>query len=104
VPHHTVIPTDYASRYPYQTDNRLPFPPDTVYGDALTVLSHLAGMTERLRLGTNVIPMYTQHPVALAKQAATVDSLSGGRLGLGIGTGWLAEEAEVLNLPTPGRP
>jgi probable F420-dependent oxidoreductase len=103
VPHHTVIPTDYASRYPYQADDRLPFPSDTVYGDALTVLSHLGGMTERLRLGTNVIPMYTQHPVALAKQAATVDALSGGRLELGIGTGWLAEEAEVLGVPTDHR-
>lgn len=103
VPEHTVVPTEYESRYPYQPDARLPFPADTVYCDALGVLDHIAAVTETVRLSTSVIPIISRHPLALAKQAATVDLLSGGRLELGIGAGWLAEEATALGLPANKR-
>ncbi|MDT2003832.1 TIGR03619 family F420-dependent LLM class oxidoreductase [Rhodococcus opacus] len=103
VPHHTIVPTSYASRYPYQRDNKLPFPADTLYSDSLTLLSYVAGVTTRVRLGTNVIPLITQHPLALAKQAATVDHLSRGRLELGLGSGWLTEEGAALGQPTDKR-
>jgi probable F420-dependent oxidoreductase len=103
VPHHTVVPTVYASRYPYQKDSKLPFAADTIYTDSLTLLSHIAAVTTRVRLGTNVIPINTQHPLTLAKQAATVDHLSCGRLTLGIGAGWLTEEAVALGQPTDRR-
>ncbi|PBC57941.1 LLM class F420-dependent oxidoreductase [Rhodococcus sp. ACPA1] len=103
LPHHTIIPTDYASRYPYQKDSKLPFPADTLYSDSLTLLSYVAAVTTHVRLGTNVIPLITQHPLALAKQAATVDHLSGGRLELGLGSGWLTEEGTVLGQPTNKR-
>ena len=103
VPHHTLMPVEYDSVYPYQGSQRLPFPPNTIYGDALGVLAHVAAVTERIRLATNVVPLITQHPLALAKQAATVDHLSGGRLELGLGGGWLREEGEILGQPTDRR-
>jgi alkanesulfonate monooxygenase SsuD/methylene tetrahydromethanopterin reductase-like flavin-dependent oxidoreductase (luciferase family) len=62
-------------------------------------LSHAAAVTERVRLATCVIPLTCHHPIALAKDAATVDCLSGGRLELGVGAGWLKEEAALLGLP-----
>jgi len=102
-PHHTIVPTEYESRYPYQPDSRLPFPADTMYSDALTLLAHIAAVTSRVRLGTGIIPLTTQHPLSLAKQAATVDHLSDGRLDLGIGAGWLVEEAVVLGQATDRR-
>jgi probable F420-dependent oxidoreductase len=103
VPSHTVIPAAYESSYPYSPDQRLPVPADTVFGDALGVLSYIAAVTQTLKLSTGVIPIIAQHPLALAKQAATTDLLSGGRLELGLGAGWLKEEAEVLGLPTDRR-
>jgi len=102
-PHHTVVPTEYESRYPYQLDNKLPFPSDTIYSDSLTLLAYVAALTTRVRLGTNVIPIITQHPLVLAKQAASLDHLSGGRLDLGLGAGWLAEEGIALAQGTDRR-
>ena len=73
------------------------------YHDALTVLSVVAGATDRITLGTRVlIPVY-RHPVVLAKQLSTLDHLSHGRLVLGVGAGWMAEEFEVVGVPLSER-
>jgi probable F420-dependent oxidoreductase len=73
------------------------------YHDALTVLSVVAGATEHISLGTRVlIPVY-RNPVVLAKQLSTLDHLSGGRLVLGVGAGWMAEEFEVVGVPLSER-
>lgn len=61
-----------------------------------TTLSHVAGLTQRIRLGTSILLLGLRNPVLVAKQAATLDQLSGGRLILGIGAGWLAREFENL--------
>ena len=53
--------------------------------DALTVLAAYAGATERIRLGTGVVPIYTRTPATMAQTAATLDEYSGGRLNLGLG-------------------
>jgi probable F420-dependent oxidoreductase len=73
------------------------------YHDALTVLSVVAGATESITLGTRVlIPVY-RNPVVLAKQLSTLDHLSGGRLVLGVGAGWMAEEFDVVGVPLSER-
>ena len=63
--------------------------------DPLDLLAFLAAHTERLGLATGVLVLPNHHPVVLAKRVATVDALSGGRLRLCVGTGWLKEEIEA---------
>jgi alkanesulfonate monooxygenase SsuD/methylene tetrahydromethanopterin reductase-like flavin-dependent oxidoreductase (luciferase family) len=69
----------------------------------MSFLGFIAGATKTLRLGTYVIPAINRDPLTLAKQVATVDLLSGGRVELGIGAGYLPEEAEVLGRPSDHR-
>jgi probable F420-dependent oxidoreductase len=76
------------------------FRPD-FFGDQpapLVALASAAGLTTRLRLGTMVLAADYRHPVMLAKEAATLDQLSGGRLELGLGAGWLQREYESAGL------
>ena len=63
--------------------------------DPLDLLAFLAGQTGRLGLATGVLVLPNHHPVVLAKRAATVDALSGGRLRLAVGVGWMKEEIEA---------
>jgi probable F420-dependent oxidoreductase len=66
---------------------------------ATEVLSYAAALTERVRLGTSVLVSAMHRPVMLAKQLATIDQLSGGRLVVGIGMGWSIEEHELSGYP-----
>jgi probable F420-dependent oxidoreductase len=66
------------------------------YLEALTALAYLAGMTRRVRLGTHVLILPYRNPVLTAKVVTTIDHVSGGRLDLGIGVGWMREEFEAL--------
>jgi probable F420-dependent oxidoreductase len=66
--------------------------------EPLTTLSVLCGMTSRVRLGTNILIAALRRPVVLAKAAATLDVLSGGRLDLGVGIGWQREEYDAAGL------
>ena len=75
----------------------------TPWGDAFISLTLAAAITERVRLGPSLIPLIITDPLTLAKQAATLDVYSEGRLELGIGAGWLVEEAQALGRPTDHR-
>ena len=66
--------------------------------DSLTTLGYVAAATERVRLGTSVLILPLHEPVLLAKQAATLHALSGGRLRLGVGVGWIAEEFGLMGV------
>jgi probable F420-dependent oxidoreductase len=96
---HVVWPTRYESRYPYSPDGRLPGGPRTLLPDPLIWMAHVAAATTALRLITGVLVLPQRNPLVLAKQAATLDHLSGGRIALGIGVGWLREEFEAIGVP-----
>ena len=97
---HVVVPREFRSPYPYAADgiNSTIYPPDVML-EALSLLTFVAGATERIQLGTSVLVLPMRQPVLLAKVLATLDHLSGGRLTLGVGVGWCEEEFEVLDLP-----
>jgi len=81
-----------------------PLAPGAAMLDPIVALSHLAGVTERVRLGTGIIILPQRNPVVTAKEIATLDHLAGGgRVLLGIGVGWLAEEFATLGVPFEDR-
>ncbi len=100
---HVIIPGDYASRYPYNSSGKLGIPLDTPFADPLITLSFIAAHTTKLRLGTGINILPQSNPMLLAKQVASLDQLSGGRLLLGLGVGWLAEEFKAMGAPFAGR-
>jgi probable F420-dependent oxidoreductase len=95
---HVAVPVGYASRYPYSDTGRMPLPDDCEIPDPLELLAWLAGQTTRLRLGTGILVLPEHHPLQLAKRVATIDRLSGGRVFLGVGVGWMREELEALGI------
>jgi len=90
---HVVMCVAVESVYPYDPSGRSPFSADTVQPDPLVWLTYVAAATTRLRLGTAVLILPQHNPVILAKTPASLDRLSGGRLMLGVGVGWVQEEA-----------
>lgn len=92
---HAVLATRYDSVYPYDSSGRVELAADCPVPDPLDLLAFLSGHTDRLGLATGVLVLPNHHPVVLAKRAATVDALSGGRLRLCVGVGWLREEIEA---------
>lgn len=95
---HVAVPVGYASRYPYSDTGRMPLAEDCELPDPLDLLAWLAGQTERIRLGTGILVLPEHHPLQLAKRCATIDRLSGGRLFLGVGVGWMREEVAALGI------
>lgn len=93
---HVVMCPDYESRYPYDPSGRSPFHEDVVQPDPLIWLSYVAAATKKLRLATGILILPQRNPVVLAKMLASLDRLSGGRLLLGVGVGWVREEAEAV--------
>jgi probable F420-dependent oxidoreductase len=96
---HVVLFQDYASQYPYAADGRIPAPPGSGLLEPLITLTYLAARTTTVRLGTAMLLLPQRNPVYVAKDVATLDWLSGGRVDLGIGVGWLKEEFDALNVP-----
>ncbi len=96
---HTLVPVGYQSAYPYSDSGRMPGPEDSPIPDPLIWLSYVAGATSTIRLGTGILILPQRNPITLAKEVATLDQLSGGRVELGIGVGWLEEEFDAIGVP-----
>ena len=94
---HVIIPNSIRSLYPYSPTGE--FGTDGSCMDQLTLLSFLAGITTRIGLLSSVMVLPHRNPLLAAKMLATVDVLSGGRLTVGCGVGWMREEFEVLEAP-----
>ncbi|HLZ71902.1 MAG TPA: LLM class F420-dependent oxidoreductase [Dehalococcoidia bacterium] len=97
---HLVMPVEYSSRYPYNASGRMAAGPDDTYFEPLGLIAYLGGRTRRIRLGTSVLIAPYRHPVVTAKYLAGLDQLTGGRLLLGVGVGWMAEEFAALGAPS----
>ncbi|MGH7092315.1 MAG: TIGR03619 family F420-dependent LLM class oxidoreductase [Stellaceae bacterium] len=78
---------------------RAQFPRSPLFYDPVLTLTWVAAVTERVRLGTSVLVLPMRHPLPLAKELATLHNLSGGRLILGVGVGWLEPEFAALGSP-----
>jgi probable F420-dependent oxidoreductase len=96
---HTVVPAGYESDYPYDRSGRMPGPEDSPIPDPLIWLAYVAAATTTIKLATGILIAPQRHPVLLAKETGTLASLSGDRLVLGVGAGWLAEEFDALDVP-----
>jgi len=96
---HVILPSRIDSRYPYTADGKIPAKPDTPIPDPLIWLAFAAAAAPSLRLGTCILIVPQRNPLVLAKELATLDQLSGGRVELGLGVGWLREEFDALGIP-----
>ena len=97
---HTVIPSGYESVYPYSESGKIAGgAEDLILPDPLIWMAHMAGATERINFGTAILILPQHSPVVCAAQVATLDYMSGGRVLLGIGVGWLKEEFDVIGAP-----
>lgn len=94
---HVVFPVKSGSEYPYTLDGKFPGVGDAL--ETFTILGVVAGATEKLRLVPSVLVLPYRNPVLTAKMVASLDVLSGGRVTLGVGVGWLKEEFEALRSP-----
>ena len=96
---HVMVPVEYESKYPYSKDGKMGGDSTNPFLDPLIALTAVAAHTKTLRLGTGVNILSQANPLLLAKQAASLDVLSGGRFMLGAGIGWLKEEFEAMGVP-----
>lgn len=100
---HVVVPEGYQSPYPYSSSGKMGGPDDMNIPDPLPWLSYAAAVTTSIKLATGVIVLPQRNVVYTAKEFATLDQLSGGRVVLGVGAGWMREEFEVLGVDFDSR-
>jgi probable F420-dependent oxidoreductase len=100
---HVVVPSGYQSTYPYSADGKMPGHEESPIPDPLIWLAYIAAATDLIRLATGILILPQRNPVVLAKELATLDHLSGGRMILGVGIGWLAEEFAAIGVPFADR-
>lgn len=100
---HILYPEGYESTYPYAPDGKMPGTGDSPIPDPLIWLAFVAANTTTLKLATGISLLPERHPVTYAKEVATLDNMSNGRVILGVGIGWLREEFDALNVPWEGR-
>jgi probable F420-dependent oxidoreductase len=98
-PEHVIFLERFSSRYPYSRGQNLPITTDIPLLNPFVALTYAAAHTKRIRLATGICLVPEYNPLLLAKICATLDYLSGGRLVLGIGIGWLREEFDALGIP-----
>lgn len=96
---HVVMVDRPASRYPYSDDGKIAVPAVADWIDPLIGLAFAAAATTTIGIATGVLLLPEHNPLLVAKQAATLDRLSAGRLTLGVGIGWSKEEFDALGVP-----
>jgi probable F420-dependent oxidoreductase len=96
---HIAWPGEVRSKYPYSDDGSFAPPPDMPWLDPIGTLFFVAGCTERIHLGTTVLILGYRPAVLTAKAISSLDSVSDGRVILGVGVGWMREEFDVLGMP-----
>ncbi len=99
VPDHVVVPRSIASRYPYSASGEFPGAVSGACFDQFTLLAFVAAINTTARLLTSVTVIPHRGAVHTAKIVSTIDVLSGGRMILGVGAGWMKEEFEALGAP-----
>ncbi len=95
---HVVLPENFKSAYPYSKDGKMPGGDGALVPDPIIWLAYLAGVTTKLKLATGIVILPQRNPLMFAKETATLDLMSQGRLILGVGIGWLKEEFEALDV------
>jgi probable F420-dependent oxidoreductase len=96
---HVVVPAHYESWDPYSNSGKMGGPDDMSIPDSFTWLAYIAAVTKQIKLATGVAILPQRNVVYTAKEMATLDQLSGGRVILGAGAGWMKEEFDVLGVP-----
>jgi probable F420-dependent oxidoreductase len=96
---HVIRPAKISSPYPYTEDGQMPGDAETPIPDPLIWLAYVAAAAPRVQLGTCILIVPQRNPVILAKELATLDHLTGGRVELGLGVGWMEEEFNALGVP-----
>ncbi|HEV7655562.1 MAG TPA: LLM class F420-dependent oxidoreductase [Mycobacteriales bacterium] len=96
---HVVMVDQSTSPYPYADDGQIAVPTTADWNDPMIGLSFAAAATSTIGIATGVLLLPEHNPVVIAKQAATLDALSGGRLTLGVGIGWSRDEFDALGVP-----
>ncbi|MCD5402481.1 MAG: TIGR03619 family F420-dependent LLM class oxidoreductase [Dehalococcoidia bacterium] len=96
---HILVPKNISSVYPYTEGGEFPGSGSGESMEQITLLSYIAGQTSKIRLVTSVLIVPHRNPLIAAKSLATLDLLSGGRLVVGVGVGWMREEFQALGLP-----
>lgn len=100
---HIAYPERIESPYPYTEDGSPPFDANTPWPDAWVAIGAMATVTERLHFSNNVYVAGARPLFVVAKQVATAAVLSGGRVSLGVGAGWMREEFDLMGQPFKGR-
>jgi probable F420-dependent oxidoreductase len=101
---HVVVPSGYQSAYPYDESGKMAGGREVFdLADPLIWLAYAAAVTTRIKLATGVMILPQRNPLITAKEVATLDALSGGRVILGVGVGWLQEEFDAIGVPFDGR-
>ena len=100
---HILMPETIKADYPFAKDGKATWDTNIPWYDSLILLAMAASVTRKIKLGTAIIVLPLRHPIIFAKQTATIDELSKGRLELGIGAGWLSDEFDALNIDFKSR-
>ena len=100
---HVVMPEVVTSRYPFSDDGTIKWDPNEPWYDAMVWCAAIAVVTERVEVGTAVMLAGLRHPLVLAKQLASIDAMSNGRVVAGFGAGWMREEFDAMGVPFESR-
>jgi probable F420-dependent oxidoreductase len=95
---HVVFPEKIESHYPYSRDGKLLWDPATPWPDVWVAIAAMAAVTRRIHFSTNIFVLPLRNPFEMARTASTLSALSGNRVALGTGVGWMEEEYRTVGI------